>query len=175
LSLIRRQDVAKSTPVTHPALLLLHEARRTLVFSQGDLANLFGVARRTVQRWDAAGATPDARQLGLLARAVFPKDADLAARLAGAARTSLQELGLVPPELAASPPPAPVPPLFVPPLAHLVDSIACAAADAIKLTPDAVRPALLAAFARARDLRLAPEAVARSLAPPEPKAKKAAR
>jgi hypothetical protein len=49
----------------------------------------------------------------------------------------------------------------------LVDSITCAAADAMSATPEAVRPALRAAFARARDLRLTTAEVASALAPPD--------
>jgi transcriptional regulator with XRE-family HTH domain len=151
--------------VRDPILALVHEARHALVYNQGDFAKLYRVSRRTIQRWEGAGKRPDAGELALLARAVFPRSESLAARIAQAAGTTLQDLGLAPPPLPAPPPTPP----FAPSLAHLVDSITCAAADAMKLSPDTVRPALLAAFARARDLRLEPEDVAKALAGPEEK------
>jgi hypothetical protein len=48
----------------------------------------------------------------------------------------------------------------------LVDSVVCAAAEAMSLVPQAIRPAVLAAFTRARDARLTPDAVVAVLAPP---------
>jgi hypothetical protein len=50
----------------------------------------------------------------------------------------------------------------------MVDSITCAAADAMKLLPEAVRPALRAAFERARDLQLSATEVASALSPKSP-------
>jgi hypothetical protein len=48
----------------------------------------------------------------------------------------------------------------------LVDAVVCAAAEAMSLSPQAVRPAVLAAFARARDAGLTLDAVVEVLAPP---------
>jgi len=50
----------------------------------------------------------------------------------------------------------------------LVDSVVCAAAEAMSLSPQAIRPAVLAAFARARDAGLSLDAVVDVLAPPPP-------
>ena len=141
--------------MAEPIIALLLEARHALVWHQGDLANLLKLSRRTVQRWDAGHGSPDATQLATVARAVFPKDAELASRLARAARTSLEELGLV---ITAAPQ---TPISLLGPL--MVDSITCAAADAMNMAPDAVRPALRAAFERARDLGLSPADVASAL------------
>ena len=118
---------------------------------QGDFAALIGVSRRTVQRWDASGGVPSAGQIVKLARAVHPHDRALSARLARGAGTSLEELGIEP--VASAPADA-----------HMVDSITCAAADAMNMVPEAVRPALRAAFERARDLRMSPADVAAALA-----------
>lgn len=49
----------------------------------------------------------------------------------------------------------------------LVDSVICAAAEAMSLPPQTVRPAIVAAFVRARDARLTTEAVAAALSPPK--------
>jgi DNA-binding XRE family transcriptional regulator len=147
---------------------LLLEARHTLVWHQGDLANLWRVSRRTVQRWDAGRGSPDPAQVVALARVVYPKNAELASRLARAVGTSLEALGLVVAPAASPPKPAPPPPPpFVPLNAHMVDSITCAAADAMNMVPGAVRPALRAAFERARDLRLSAADVATALASPQ--------
>ncbi len=47
--------------------------------------------------------------------------------------------------------------------AHMIDAIVCSAADAANLLPRAVRPALRAAFARARELGISVEAAERGL------------
>ena len=60
-------------------------------------------------------------------------------------------------------PPAPAPPPPTLPAEDVVDAVVCAAADAIHVTPRDVRPALLAAFARARRLRLSVEVVEQAL------------
>jgi DNA-binding XRE family transcriptional regulator len=141
--------------MTQSVRALLMEARHTLVWHQGDLAQLWGVSRRTIQRWDAGRGSPDPAQIGALARLVHPKSAELAARLARAAGASLEALGLKP-ELTP----------YAPLTTHMVDSITCAAADAMNIVPEALRPGLRAAFERARDLRLSPADVAGALAVP---------
>ena len=98
---------------------------------------------------------PSGPQLAKLAAAVFPRDPQLAAQLAQAAGATLQQLGLVP----ASP--APAPPMAKPP--HLVDTVVCAAAEALGVPPPAVRPALLAAFQRAREVGLTTEDVEQAI------------
>src|SRR4029077_16663730 len=52
-----------------------------------------------------------------------------------------------PPPPPRPPPPAPPPP---PDPRYIVDTVVCAAAEAIQLMPEAIRPALRAAFRRAR-------------------------
>ncbi|MGH7297063.1 MAG: hypothetical protein ACRELB_19150 [Polyangiaceae bacterium] len=84
-----------------------------------------------------------------LATLVYPHDASLAAQVAAAMGTNLVALGIARPP--APPPPPPPPP---PPAGDVVDAVVCAAADAIDVTPREVRPALMAAFTRARRLGL---------------------
>ncbi len=93
-------------------------------------------------------------QLAKLAAEVYPLDAKLAAKLAKEAATSLEELGVVkaaPPPLPPSPPP------------YLTETVVCAAAEALNVPPPAVRPALLAAFRRAREVGLKVEDVEQAL------------
>jgi transcriptional regulator with XRE-family HTH domain len=136
-----------------PATLLLLEARRTLGWGQRQLAEHLGCSERTIQRWDARGSTPMPNQLARLAGLVYPQDPELASRIAKAADTTLDQLGLLPAKSAPS----------GPSLAHMADSITCAAADAVSMLPDAMRPALLAAFERARDMGVSVADVASAL------------
>jgi hypothetical protein len=46
---------------------------------------------------------------------------------------------------------------------HLVDTVVCAAAEALGVPPPAVRPALLAAFQRAREVGLTTEDVEQAI------------
>ena len=146
----------------HEMTKLLLEARHILGWTQAGVGNALGLSTRTIQRWDARGSSPTPDQLALVVRAVWTRDPSLATRLARAGGTSPQELGLAAPQPQ---PPPPSPPPFAPSSAHLVDSIACAAADALSMTPEALRPALRAAFERARDLRLSPADVVAALTP----------
>jgi transcriptional regulator with XRE-family HTH domain len=139
-----------------PMPLLLHDSRRVLHVSQNELAARLGVSRRTGQRW-TKGSGPDGTQLHGMARLVFPVDAALAAEIAEAAGTTLDALGLLP----ASAPGAS--PSSVVPTERVVDAVVCAAAEAMQVVPQQVRPALLAAFACARELGLTLEDVERVL------------
>jgi transcriptional regulator with XRE-family HTH domain len=145
-------------------LLLTFEVRDALVIGQRGLGELLGASRRTVQRWDSGRGGPSASQLAQLAAAIHPRDASLAAKIAAAAGTSLEQLGLVRPPPVAVPPvakalalPAPSPPT------HLTDAVVCAAAEALNAPPPAVRPVLLAAFRRAREVGLRVEDVEQAL------------
>jgi hypothetical protein len=134
---------------------ILYDARCTLgIGSQGALGELLGSSARSGQRWERRQASPSERQLRNLAALVFPKDRDLAAEIAAAAGTDLRGLGLGQPD---------GPPRLTLDAAHAVDLLVCAAADAMNVTPEAVRPALRAAFARARLVGLSVEAVEAAL------------
>jgi hypothetical protein len=143
--------------------------------NQGKLADLLGSSRRTVQRWETASSYPQPHYLHALADAVRPHDAALAEALDGHAPRPV------------APPPPPPPPAIVPvadavsaaeapptippravlavPAHVLVDSVVCAAAEAMSLAPQALRPALVAAFRRAREAGLTPQDMLTVLAP----------
>jgi hypothetical protein len=138
----------------------MHAVRRTLILSQNDLARKLGVSRRTGQRW-SAGSGPVGTDLQNMARLVYPADAALAAEIAAAGGTTLEALGVLPPP--PPPPPALPPPVPVAPPDRVVDAVVCAAAEAMQVMPQSVRPAVLAAFACARELGLTVEGVERVL------------
>lgn len=151
--------------LSDPALLVY--AKDALGVSQEQLGRVAGVSRRTVTRWFSQGTAPSIPEWARIARAVYPKDHALSERIAKAMGESLVTLGLEspPPPL---PPPAPVnpdplpagpPPRPFPPTKDLVDSIVCAAAEAIGSPPGSMRPALIAAFDRAVSLGLELEEV----------------
>lgn len=145
--------------MTRPLPALLYDARRVLgVSSQGALGEFLGASQRSGQRWERGESVPSREQLQRLAAIVFPKNDKLAEEIAHATGSTLEQLGIVraPPQPAS--PPAPPPPPLPDPI-HIVDTVVCAAAEAMQLMPDAVRPALRAAFRRARLAGLSVEAV----------------
>ena len=140
---------------------LLMEARRALLQSQEMQGQMLGVSRRTVIRWDAGQSAPLRSQLAELARAVYAKDADLAARLASAAGESLDSIGLDEAAWVGMPSGAQGASLR---LECVVDAIVCSAAEAMDAPPSAVRRSLLAAFKRADELGLTVRALHKALA-----------
>jgi DNA-binding XRE family transcriptional regulator len=145
--------------------VLIGQARHALGFSQKELGEQLGAARRTAARWEWGKSTLSTQQTITLARLVHPRDAAIATALAAQVGQTLESLGLVvlhPP--AAAQPPAP-PALPPPPRALVVDAVVCVAADALAVPPAAVRSALYAAFQRARQLQLTLEDVESALAP----------
>ncbi len=155
------------------AVMPLHfEAQSKLGLNQRQTAELCGISLRTVQRWAGRRSHPSSFDYTALAKASFPVDRDLAARLASAGGTTLAQMGLAVP---APPAPPPVPQTFGP-AELVVDSILCAAAIAMDMKPLEIRPALAAAFRRTRQLGIPIEAVERALTgealPDGPKAKK---
>jgi len=130
-------------------MALLAKAQNTIGLSQRELGDLLGVARVTVSRWYSRGGTTlTPSQLATLAKASLPHDPKLAAAFAEQAGQTLVSLGLVPAPPPPPPPPAPRPHPLV------VDSVVCAAADALQQPPAALRPILLAAFERAHVMGL---------------------
>jgi hypothetical protein len=156
-----------------PFPVLSGEARIALHLTQRELAARVGTSLRTVQRWEARRSHPASFEIHRLADAVRPHNPALASELDELAPrpapppTPVAQL-LAPPLPAAPPPPPPLP------AAVLLDSVVCAAAEAMSLAPQALRPALLAAFARARDAGLAMEAVVEGLTPARSKAPRTA-
>jgi hypothetical protein len=135
------------------------EAHVKLGLNQRELANVCQISLRTVQRWSSRQSHPSVHDYRHMARAAFPKDLDLATRLATAGGTTLRELGL-----AVPPPPAPAPVVQTfGPAELVVDTIVCAAAVAVDMKPLEIRPALAAAFHRTRQLGIPIEAVERLL------------
>jgi hypothetical protein len=149
--------------------LLIHSRHRLGIASQGELGELLGSSRRSGQRWERSEATPSPAQIAQLAALVHPRDAALAAELAQHAGKTLVELGVEAPP-PPEPPPAPPgpPPPALPDPVHCVDTVVCAAAEAMKVMPDEIRPALRAAFRRARLARLSVELIDTGLSGPLP-------
>ncbi|HLK38761.1 MAG TPA: helix-turn-helix transcriptional regulator [Polyangiaceae bacterium] len=150
---------------THPVLFLnrplaplLSRARSALGSTQRELGDALGASQRTVARWEAGRSSPTIDGVRQLAALVYPHDKPLAEEIAAAASSTLEGLGLVEPPAPLAPPPLPA---WI-----IVDAVVCSAADALKVAPEVVRPALLAAFRRARELRLSFEQVEEALAPP---------
>jgi transcriptional regulator with XRE-family HTH domain len=140
---------------------LLVYAGQALKMGQARLGERLGVSRRTVNRWTAHGITFSPGQASRLAALVHPANRALAARIAATQGETLESLGLEKPAPPAPPPaPPPEPPRYA------VDVVVCAAAEALDVSPRAVRPALLAAFQRAREAGLTIEHVEKALTPP---------
>jgi hypothetical protein len=136
-----------------PLSVLLGKAQHALgIASQGDLGELLGSSRRSGQRWAVGTSTPTGPQILDLVRRVHQVDEELAAELAEARGTTLVAMGVV-----AAPSP------FVPPADRVADSVVCAAAETMDVTPRAIRPAIQAAFTRARELGLSVEAMEKAL------------
>ena len=152
------------------AVGLAYQAQRALGLTQLELAGLLGLSRRTVSRWGANRSRPSASELQKLARAVHPKDPALAARLAREGGETLESLGIVAPPAPVVAAPSPAPVVAVrpfPPARLVVESVVCAAAEAMQASPAAVRGVLRAAFARARGLGLTVEEMDEALTQPE--------
>jgi hypothetical protein len=158
--------LACRNPVPNRPFLV--EVGHALGLNQRQLGELLGISTRTVQRWTGGRGGPIDVQWHVLARAAHGVDPGLAARLAEQGNSSLQGLGLVAPVPA---PPA-APPVLAPPphdAQHLADAVVCAAAEAIEVAPGVIRPALLAAIRRARQMRLTLEELEASLAGAKPR------
>jgi hypothetical protein len=138
---------------------LVSLAMNALGESQEGLGKLLGASRRTVSRWMAHTPLLSTEQCVTLARAVYPCDAALAARIVATRGVTLEDAGIAVPS-AAAPPAQPEPP------AYLVDVVVCAAAEALDASPRVVRPGLLAAFRSARTLGLDMETVEKALSAP---------
>jgi hypothetical protein len=155
-----------------PLSVLLFEARRALHMNRQDIGQAIGWSYRTIVRWEGRQTDVYSPSLLKIVPRVHAVDPQLAAEIAMACGSSLARLGIgaaPAPNVAAAPQQAPVS------VEHLADSVACAAADAMHAAPEAVRPALLAAFRRARELGMTfddvENAMAQALAPKATKAK----
>jgi DNA-binding transcriptional regulator YiaG len=122
---------------------LIVQCRLALGVTQQEFAQIFGYTKRTVQRWEERGAALIPSEIETLARVLYPVRPDLAAQVAEAADTTLDRIGVG--ALGASAATAASDP---------IDSVVNAAAEAIGVTADAIRPAVCAAFRRAQELGL---------------------
>ena len=149
----------------------LFRVQKALKVNQKRLAEILQCSPRTVIRYYQRGGFLLPSKYEKLATLCHPHDRALAAELAARAGKTLIDLGLERPPPPPLPPPAPAPPprpAHAP--RHLVDSIVCAAAEAMQSPPHAMRPALTAAFERAIALGMTAEDVLKGMAA-EPMAK----
>ncbi len=149
------------------AFKLLMQAQDALAIDQKDLGDLLGRSRRTLSRYvRSQSAILIPSDWLALARAVYAKDPALAATLASRAGGTLVSLGIGPP----LPPPAPAESAvastsLAAPTRDQLDLVVFAAAEAANLAPQAVRPVVAAAFARAAAMGVTVEGVSRAMAP----------
>jgi hypothetical protein len=125
---------------------------------------MLGSSLRTAQRWAAGRAHPSADQWKQLATRVFDHDEALAAQIAMHAGHTLETLGLVRPA-AGSAGTTGARVLSAESAFLVIDGIVCGAAEALDMSPRALRAALFVAFDRARTAQLDVGAVAEALRP----------
>jgi hypothetical protein len=147
---------------------LLAKAQIAMGLSQEKLGHdVFGCSRRTMSRWVQGQAGPSLSQWVDLVRHVYPHSRAVAAEIAAEMGETLVSLRLETADAMVSPPPRPAPSL-----PDLVDSVVCAAAEAVAMSPQAIRPALVAGFDRVASLALSVEEVRGVLRPAGEKRKK---
>jgi hypothetical protein len=147
---------------------LLAKAQTAMGLSQEKLGHdVFACSRRTMSRWVGGQGGPSLSQWVDLVRHVYPHSRAVAAEIASEMGETLVSLRLEAPDAAAaSPPPRPAPSL-----SDLVDSVVCAAAEAVAMSPQAIRPALVAGFERVASLSLSVDDVRGVLRPSSGKKK----
>jgi hypothetical protein len=134
--------------------LVIH-CRMALRLTQQEFGDLVGHTKRTVQRWETRGALLTRTNIEAIVRALHPVQPDLATQIATAGDTTLEELGILPP---ARPQPSGT--------REALEALVHAAADAMGVSVDAIRPALATAFARADEAGLDVHTVAEGLKRP---------
>jgi DNA-binding XRE family transcriptional regulator len=148
-------DLAAGAVAPPPMRRLLLEARRFLAMTQQELGETLGLSARTIMRWERGQASPDPSEFLKLAAMLRDIDEpELAEELLAASgviietrwREGSPEAGAV--SVATR---------------HAVDSVLWAAAETMDGTLRQVRPAVLAAFARAKDMGLGIDAVVEAL------------
>ena len=117
------------------AALLVH-CQIALGLTQEQFGELLGITRRTVQRWQQRGFEPMAFQAEALAQALRPVRPDLAEQVLELARMAALRAGATPARPAT---------------AEVIDAILQAAAGAGGTSPEAIRPAVTAAFLEAAE------------------------
>ncbi len=127
-----------------------------LALSQQQFGDIIGRTKRTIQRWEERGTSLLPSEVKALARRLHPIRADLAAQLAAAAGTTLDDLG-IPSAVSSSSVQTAAP----------IDRVMDAAASAMGVTREAIRPAVAAAFAKAHEVGLDVPAVIEQLSRPK--------
>ncbi len=125
--------------VSFPSLLVI-ECRMALGLTQERFGDMFGQTKRTVQRWEARGGMLLSSQVETLMSALQGVRPDLAERVASTGGEA-----------------------SVVARAAALESVVRAEADAMGVAPEAVRPAVAAAFARAVEANLDVHTVAQAL------------
>lgn len=158
----------RSRPALPP---LLVDAMFALRHSQQTFGERFGASRKTVGRWQSGRSVPAYDTVESIAREVHPIDPTLAEQLMASQGETLVSAGIVAPPPIVSPSTEIVPPSPPPiPARYAIDTVLCAAAEAMGTTPQAVRAAVQAAFTRAHEIGYGVEAVLEGFAPtPAPK------
>ncbi len=118
------------------AALLVH-CQMALALTQGELGELLGRNKRTIQRWQDSSFDPTAAQAETLARALQPVRPDLAEKVLELGRKAAIAAGVAPAARPAT--------------AEVIDAILRAAADAGGTSPEAIRPAIAAALLKAEE------------------------
>jgi transcriptional regulator with XRE-family HTH domain len=131
--------------------------------SQTELADALGSSRRTIIRRERGQSYPVDDEVRQLADLVRSEDEDLADELL-AARGLLLD---VTDEVTPATPDVSAPPQVSPAMAakYSIDAVLYAAADAIDAIPRDVKPAIVAAFVRAKELGLTIDQVVSTLKP----------
>jgi hypothetical protein len=117
---------------------LFVECQMALKLTQEELGELVGRTKRTIQRWQEKGSILLPSEAQRLADALRPVRPDLAERVLELGRESAAATGLTPPVAPAGP--------------EVIEAIVRAAAEAAGASPDAMRPAIAAAFSKAEEL-----------------------
>jgi hypothetical protein len=117
-----------------------------LGMTQAEMGAMLGKDRRTIQRWQDRGCSLLPGDAATLASALRPGHPDLADKVLALGRETADQLGM---------PPATTP--------EMIAAIVQAAAAAGGTTPDAIRPAVAAAFAKAAAMGADARAVAAAL------------
>ena len=117
--------------------VLLVNCQMALGIDQQEFAAFLGVDRRTIQRWQDKGFSPLPDMAQKLADAVRPTRPDLADRVIELGAKSAAFTGAAPPYSPAS--------------TEVITAIVQAAAKAAGMSPEAIRPAITAAFTQAHE------------------------
>jgi transcriptional regulator with XRE-family HTH domain len=130
--------------------LLVH-CQMALGLTQQELGELLGKTKRTIQRWQESGFAPMADQAETLARALQSVRPDLAEQVLALGRKVATATGMPPPGRPST--------------AEVIAAILQAAAEAGGTSPEAIRPAILAALQKAEEAGIEVSAIVAGLKP----------